>query len=207
MATRLIDVMCDRHRDETLTARCWPVTQPTCSDCGPTDDVTWFPGLDPKQELAVHEAGHAVVFQELGIPIVEAAAQPGHGLAGYTTPILEDQFAYASLVGWWAGQSATLHWLDQNGGLDEASTVDAVSVSRTDLDPLIAHVDLNRVATARALADALAASEWPAIEAVATELAVRGRLSGDETADLAEEALPCTVPTREAEDDDTDTDG
>lgn len=183
MTDRLIDLLCPAHRAETLGTRCWPAAFPFCDDCATVNPVPPpLPGIDPAREMAIHEAGHAVLFLDLGIHVIEVSAGAGHGYAAFTNTVDYDQSNLPGLIGRWAGQAATMHWLRETGQLDDAATVDLAAVSRSDTAAILTHGHTDLIFEARGIADRMSARRWPAIEAVAELLIARGSLTAAEVA-------------------------
>lgn len=203
--TRLIDLMCHRHQHLLITGRFWPADyipgnhQPgnnSCHDCGIIGATRPYgpihadtPGVNPTEEAAIHEAGHAVAYLTHNIHVDYASLAPGdaEGSRAHLSVLLGDSLnTTAHRIGLWAGQSATLLWLDRQGLLDDAARIDvAWNAGLDSRDLWDCGVEAGVHDPARDDADRLVADRWDAIERVADMLLARGRLSGDEIAELA----------------------
>jgi hypothetical protein len=187
VTSRLIDLLCDRHRQLVLDARTWATSD--CFHCAKADssEVAIFPGVDSREEMAVHEAGHAYAYLRVGIQVECVDLGGNERFAAYTNAFGHDQSGLAGLTGLWAGPAATRVWLDRLGLLDDAASVDIAMSSRTDTRVVIEKArDHGLIAEACDLADRLMDRHFAAIERVADALLVRGRLSGEEIAALAQ---------------------
>ena len=190
MTLRLIDLLCDRHRQAVLDTCMWPADFkladcPQCSDDNGEADI--FPGVDARHEMAVHEAGHAYAYLRFGIQLECVDLGGNDRFAAYTNAYGHDQSGLAGLTGLWAGPVAVRAWLDRLGLLDDAAQVDVAMSARTDTRVIVEVAREQRlVIEARELAEQLAGRHLPSIERIADALLVHGRLSGDEIAALAE---------------------
>lgn len=211
---RLIDLMCERHRRLVLDTRLWPAGyipgnhrpgNNSCDDCavvgalmpsgrmGPN-----LPGVDIVEEASVHEAGHAVAYLAHGVLVEFAALEPGDapGSTGHVSLDLPGRWYSTTphLIGLWAGQAASLWWLESMRGLDDAAKIDLVATSVSDTAMLFEHAPRHQdIAVARGRADDLVRRHWSSIERVADALLARGRLTGDEIAVLAGMTCPAEV--------------
>lgn len=149
--------------------------------------------LDGKQYtelVATHEAGHAVAYLTAGIHVAyaEMSPSPDHPGSGahIAVKLRRDQFGSADhLTGLWAGQAAELYWLDRRGLLDDATLIDVVCRSESDATLIAGTAQPAYVVRwARTYADGLVARRRDAVAAIVRELLRRGRLTGDELADL-----------------------
>ncbi len=200
---RLIDLMCDRHRDLILITRIWPEGyiagnhnpgNNSCYDCGevgrrqPTGKASLFPNLDDDETAAIHEAGHVVVVAAAGFTPLSAALESSNregSTAHFTASVPADMLSsverFAITHG---GVSGLWHWLRREGAADAANLIDAVNsgcLDFRDLDGTAWQGD----ARPQVLADRLVAENWPAVERVADALLSRGRLDGAEIAAIA----------------------
>lgn len=195
---RLIDVLCDQHRDHILTNHIWPADCPIsgtfgnyldCPDCG--NQTIPGHGHDNAEQAAVHEAGHAVLYTLGGIAVDHARIDPGHrnnGKVEFSGTMDRDVL----LTSTWGGVAATLHWLDQMRMLDDAGVVDMVATGYGDLRFGLEYVsDLSAHVDGVAEASRLIANHWDAVERVADVLLARGYLTGEEIAAVA--GLGCGV--------------
>lgn len=196
MMTRLIDLMCDQHRDQVLSSRMWPVgwRLADCRDC--TDDqgeADIFPAVSAVMEMAVHEAGHAVAYLLNDIPVLCIDLGGNDRFAAYTNTVGHDQSAPGALSALWAGPAAVRAWLDRQGLLDAAAEVDVAQSSRSDTATVVeAAANASERLAARDRADRLVLEHLDAILRVAERLVWMGRLTGAEVGAIAD--LDCGVP-------------
>lgn len=186
---RLIDFLCRTHRTIVVEGRYWPngliIDANTCHSCteqvppGEHQFVT-LPGIDPYLTLAIHEAGHAVVHLAQGTPIDGAEMQGNRAVVhvggdGSQQP-----------EGTLAGAAAVRMRAIRHGLGSEADVADAVWTAHQDFQLLydcgFTYYDVENLLEPTG---DLVAEHWAAIERVADRLLVRGRLTGDEIADLA----------------------
>jgi hypothetical protein len=203
---RLIDLMCDRHRTLILDTRIWPPNYQagnhnpgnnSCDDCGavggrmPTGRATILPGVNQREQAAVHEAGHAVAYLLHGFRVQYAALEPGDAAGSDAYINVEDvpgrRGMKTRLIGLWAGQSASLRLMQHMAMVDDANTVDIVATSALDgHDILAARRSARTVLAARRRADTLIDRHWPTVRRIADALFIRGRLTGDEMAEVCD---------------------
>lgn len=203
--TRLIDLMCDHHRNLIITGRLWPVGYSpgnhrpgnnSCNDCGiigaaqPSGPIrARTPGVRQAEDSAIHEAGHAIAYLAHGAVVDYAALEPGDengSLAHISVGIGDAYHTAVHRIGLWAGQAASLRWLDARGLLDDAARIDVVWNAGLDSRDLWdCGVTPGVHDPARDDADQLIAEHWSAIERVAEKLLAHGQLTGDEIVDLA----------------------
>jgi hypothetical protein len=104
--TRLIDVICDRHRRQILDTRMWPAEWTHvayCPNCDATQNASILPGVDETREMAVHEAGHTIAYLRHRITVDEVSIDAGYGFAAYTSVAAHDLSSHSSAygaVGW-----------------------------------------------------------------------------------------------------------
>jgi hypothetical protein len=201
MMFRLADIMCARHKALILDTRLWPQNYTAgnhnpgnnscenCADVGrqaPTGIPTVLPHLEPVEHMAFHESGHAVVYLHLGVTVDYAALEASpDGAEGSQAHVSVDASG-CSLVGLWAGTAAARRWLLTRGVSDDADLIDVINGGHLDAREIhesgFGRRDVN---AARDHADGLVNQNWSAIERVAAALLIRGRLTGDEIAELA----------------------
>lgn len=196
---RLIDIMCARHQQIVLEQRIWPIgykpgDTTNCEDCRrvehPPAYVRPFPRFGQADNEAIHECGHVVVALAHGF-VVNYVALESSGRGGSTAhwsgrtteqaSINSAEFAEVTA----AGEAAVRQWLLREGEDTAANLVDAAFGGLLDAEDLAAMTWRGTSQDALASADVLVAEHWPAIERVAEQLLSRGRLIGDEIADLA----------------------
>lgn len=164
-----------------LGAGMWPSgwNPEECQECDGVAGFTALPDVDERQEIAVHEAGHAFVYQWLGIEVGEVAIGGSADFAAYTMVRPHDQGSLPGLAGLWAGSVATREWLARGGRLDEAAEVDVAQAARTDARIICRSTsDLALIQEARELAERLIVRHWSTVEGLAAALADGGSLSG-----------------------------
>jgi hypothetical protein len=198
---RFIDLLCPWHRQYILETRVWPErhdpgTGSSCRECRITAATVpegWFrqlPGFDAREVAAIHETGHIVAVAVLGYTpgyiTLEGSGRSG-STAHYTADLPTDAvhgIGHAAVV--LAGEAATRRWLVCSRADTDADLLDAVYGGKLDTEDLhtfgLSRVDVD---VSLATADRLVAEHWPAVERVADMLLARGRLSGNEIADLA----------------------
>lgn len=188
---RLIDLMCDRHRDQVLDTRLWVEETADCLRCSTsTAEVALLPHLDAQLCIAAHEAGHAVAYLVLGQQVTGAeVTSDGRGTVSFITSSPQP-------AGVWAGPAALLHMLETGGSVTDADRIDVIATANvganSDATQLTAMAaDGVDIWAARDVADVLVAKHWPAVTRVAEALLDRGRLSGADVAQLADLDVGC----------------
>lgn len=191
--------MCERHQQTVLADRIWPIgykpgDTTTCYGCRrvehPFAYVRPFPRFGQIENEAIHECGHVVLALAHGF-IVDYVALESSGRGGSTAhwsgrtteqaSLNSTEFAQVTV----AGEAAVRHWLFREGEATAANLVDAAFGGLLDAEDLAAMTWGGTPQDALARADILVADHWPAIERVADMLLARGRLAGDEIADVA----------------------
>jgi hypothetical protein len=195
MTARLIDVMCFGHRALILGNRMWPAgfdlaNCPNCTD--DRDEANILPGIDPAQEMSIHEAGHAFAWLSLGVEVIDVDLGGNSRFRAYTNYRSYNLGSFPELIGLWAGAAATRNWIRRVGALTDAAEIDIAMTARSDIQLIIENcADPDAVAETRDLADRLVARHWGSIERIADALLVAGRLSGEAIAAIAQ--LPCNA--------------
>lgn len=191
MTARLIDFLCARHRRGILETRCWPADKcgenTWCQNCSNGRGLL-LPHLDSREQLAIHEAGHAVVHLLCGTVIDYAFIAEGD-IAAMTNPggvhLNSDGYPAKALM---AGAAAVERWATRCAyPLDAADLVDIACAACTDF--AIAWecgLSVEDAGAALREADGDVADHWSAIGRVAEALLAVGRLSGSEIASIAE---------------------
>jgi hypothetical protein len=186
--TRLIDYLCDRHQQHILDTHTWPDDWrfgAYCTNCGSASQVLQLPHLDPNQQLAIHEAGHAVAHLTVGTRLLYASlnADDFNGEVAGGVRFEDGPYDAVALM---AGAAAVSHWARMFGPLSDADWVDVVFGASHDFrDAYNEGLTVAEAAGVGLRANILVSGRWDAIERVADMLLVRGRLSGAEIADLA----------------------
>ncbi|HEX5543661.1 MAG TPA: hypothetical protein VFX60_19260 [Micromonospora sp.] len=178
--TRLIDVVCDYHRDRVLDTRLWPRRANTCPNCSYYNTkIRLLPHHDMMHSIAVHETGHAVAYLALGIPVDAVVLRPdgtGH---------VEFRHIDTQPIGVWAGAAALRHMLLRLGSPSTADLLDVIATgavgAASDSEQLHTLAsDGVDITAPRETADLLVAEHWSAIEQAVSRLLSCGRLTGDE---------------------------
>lgn len=183
MTERLIDAMCGYHRRWTVENRMWRDAILCRQGCRTVTRVVLLPHLDQARQLAIHEAGHAVVFLALGDQIRYAtlnanANDPSLSPGGVQT--FSDQRDARGIL---AGPAAVAFWAAPTSNAD---IVDIANGARDDFRNVWkAGISVESVADLLRGADRLVAYYWASVERVADALLAAGRLSGDEIAAIA----------------------
>jgi hypothetical protein len=198
---RLIDLMCDWHRQFILDVRLWPVGykpggNTNCGNCLevtrllPPAAVRPFPEFGREANEAIHESGHVVVALAHGFVVDYLALEPSGRSgstahwAGRTTEratLNSAEFAEVTL----AGEAAGRYWLTREGEASAANLIDAAFGGLLDVEDLEAMDWGGSAAVALKRADISVTEHWAAIERVAEALMDRRRLDGTEVAELA----------------------
>ena len=198
---RVIDLMCDHHRQLILRTRLWPrdygvgndaVGGTTCAACAvvaarkPSVRPTLLPDYDIWECAAIHEAGHAVALSLAGIPVrgavLAAAESPGK-----VTAQLDEHQASSDvlLIALWAGQAANRYGLLQTGPVSDADLIDLANVSFDDCMSLWSTGrSVQDITVTRDRADTLVERHWDAVYHVAAALLSDEWLSGYEIAGI-----------------------
>lgn len=155
--------------------------------------------MTPRQRLAVHESGHAVVAERVGQRVDGVRIEPTEGITDFETDdqdITAIQAAAILSAGPLAEALATGQAVDMDAGdFDDLRNVlnEHLDADQTAADKRIAGI-LDRAGAAEAVRRSsinlaiaggigLAATHlhrnWPAVEALAAELADAGALTGD----------------------------
>lgn len=183
MTARLADAMCRYHRRWTVENRMWRDSMICAEGCETVTGVILLPHLNLGEQLAIHEAGHAVAFLALGEGVLEAVADldnlPGSVRTVSTTCDARGVLAGAAAVTRWAQPDCDEDFVDiANGAQHDFRNMWNAGVSIETATQVLRQ------------ADDIVAALWPAIERVAEVLLTRGRLTGDEIADLAGIRVP-----------------
>lgn len=181
---RLIDTLCRPHRTLILEARMWPAGPAVaeCPDCSYAGaDIEFLPGMDERQELAIHEAGHAFSLVRDGLHVEYATLAVNDRFAAHTNFVADDPGSLDTLTGLWAGYMATRTWLSRLGRLDAAAEVDVAQGARSDAAFIYsATLDTGLIDEARLRAEWVVDRHFARIERVADELLTAGKLTGDQ---------------------------
>ncbi|MGX6604807.1 hypothetical protein ACWKSP_22165 [Micromonosporaceae bacterium Da 78-11] len=190
MTLRLIDLMCSLCAGRILQTGVWTPPR-NCGICATSGAEQNLASLGARESAAVHEAGHAVAGlaceYTIGYVALESSGRPGSS-AHYTAQIFDYQVGSSGhAVMALAGAAAGRRWVRDQGYTSDAYMLEVANTGLSDVTDMYAldwtHGDLaNRAVDAAAVVD----QHWLAIERVAESLVVRGRLSGDEVADLAD---------------------
>lgn len=190
MSRRLIDLLCARHRSTVLDTRCWPADKcgenSWCMDCY-TGHAILLPHLNSREQLAIHEAGHAVVHLLCGTRIDHAFIESGD-IANMRNPggvhLDSESYPAKALM---AGAAAVELWATRWAyPIDNADLIDIACGAVSDFD-IAWKCGLTVEDAGRALreADDDVATHWSAVERVAEALLSSSRLSGAEIAAIA----------------------
>ncbi|HEY6115908.1 MAG TPA: hypothetical protein VI172_08120 [Candidatus Dormibacteraeota bacterium] len=202
---RLIDLMCDWHRQHILDTRLWPEGYQagnhnpgnnSCHDCGvvgagqPAGRPGIFPGYDTMVMPAVHEAGHVVAVAHLGgtVEYVTLESSGREGSTAHWTGEASEELATSDAMVTWglAAESATRRMLHLSGNATDANLIDSVSGGALDVSDLRGEgFSEETIRGCLVRADDLVADLWMPITRVAEELMRHGRLNGAEIAALA----------------------
>jgi hypothetical protein len=223
MATRVIDLLCDYHRDTAQEA--WPIGA-TLADltaspdyCGDCRDVaaTYPPGLRvrvlPQLDATVwtavgaaHEAGHATAALTLGHPVVDAHIVP---VTDRDAPSAGQHDGGVNVAQWtaplaehltirWAGLAASQRWLREQGHtLTPADLVDlAVFAGYDAADARAMAWQVPNASWREGLREAhsLVREHWDSVTRITTALLRRHRLTGDQLRNLHHPRPPTTTP-------------
>lgn len=191
---RLIDLVCDRHREQILATRVWPAGHVLggpdgCASCAALfpPGATRFaalPDLDNRTVLAVHEAGHAVIHTALGTAVDFAEVGGERG----TVKTMKIGHRVEAVL---AGAAAVQMLADRNGLTAQADLLDVTWTAQHDFQDLLDHsVSVSSIGIFLDDAACFVEAHWTAIERVADGLLRRGRLDGDEIAGLAGLTVP-----------------
>ncbi|GAA0432568.1 hypothetical protein Aca07nite_19750 [Actinoplanes capillaceus] len=189
---RLIDILCDRHRNHIVDTQTWPTDWlhgPICADCALATAMPLLPHLDLREQLAIHEAGHAVAHLTIGTNIHYATVKPDDipgAAGGVIFDVPEQGYDPVALL---AGGAAVGRWAATAHPITEADIVDVVFGARSDFQGAYSeHLSARDVAAILHRADGLTAERWPEVQRVAEGLLANERLSGAEILALAETA-------------------
>lgn len=182
--TRLIDAMCWVHRAMVLGSGMWPAGNavaecPACSYA--SADLVFLPGVDGRQEIAIHEAGHAVTALRDGLHVQHATIASNGLLAGHTNVTVLQPGSLDVLTYLWAGSAAVRVWLSRLGILDDAAQIDVAQGARTDAMLICsATADGSLIEEARKRAEWIADRHFARIERVAEALLAAELMTGEE---------------------------
>ena len=198
---RLINAMCDKHRDRILSTQIWTPgfnigDRTDCRACAEVSDslprqmvYAVVPGTDGYEVGAFHEAGHVVVHLLHGVESLEVEMDDDRGKGGGRVSFTAQQGWLGGtdyLAGTWAGFAASIHLIERSGLLDDAAVVDMARRAGSDMEQALGYEpDLRRHCEARERATVLVDEHWSSVERVADALLARGRLTGAEIAELA----------------------
>jgi hypothetical protein len=190
--TRLIDTLCGAHQALILGARMWPAgtALTDCRDC--TDlllaagVVEYSHGVDEREELAIHEAGHAFTYLRDDLPVQYVTLARNDRFAAHTSFEIFHPGSLDTLTGMWAGYTATRTWLSRLGQLDAAAEVDLANSARSDAAFICsATSDPDLIGEAKERAEWVIGRHFARIERVAEALLAAGRMTGEQIDEVA----------------------
>ncbi|MEU8334771.1 hypothetical protein [Micromonospora tulbaghiae] len=190
---RAVHLICTPHAATIATTLLWPHDYDTCHPCqhrqqGPRREILLLPHIPAARLAATHEAGHAVIYQRLGVGVHYATTEPApedpSSVGGHVSiNLAPDDFRP---VGLWAGPTAVHRMLHERGTPTFADLVDVGCNARGDsMNLRRCGLPDSELLAARGEAEQLVEELWGSITRVAGVLADAGTLTGDQIRQLA----------------------